>query len=366
MKVLIIGGGAIGMMQARSLAQRGCEVTLIEKGLCGKEASWAGGGIVSPLYPWRYNDAVTALASWSQTYYANLAVSVEAESDIDPELCRHGLLVLSVPDEAKALAWGESNSLWLNAIEPEEIYRLEPNLREGVKRALYMPQVASIRNPRLMRALRTSLERDARVTIAEQQSIASFIFSGDRVSGVRTDRNDFLADVVVITAGAWSNQLLGMLNLSIPVKPIKGQMVLFKTDKPLVRRVVLCDGKYVIPRRDGRVLAGSTLEDCGFDKTTTATAKDTLTDVAIDMFPELASAQIEAHWAGLRPGCEDGIPVIGEIPQIPGLFINAGHFRNGLVLAPASVQLLTETILQGDLPFDPAPYHPSLKVTRLT
>lgn len=366
MKALIIGGGAIGMMQARSLAQRGCEVTLVEKGLCGREASWAGGGIVSPLYPWRYAEPVTTLAGWSQAYYGNLVESLEAESDIDPELCRHGLLVLSVDDQEQALAWGEKNNLWLTQIETDEIYRLEPNLCVGVKKALYMPQVASIRNPRLMRALRASLERDPKVTIAEQHTLESFIFSGNRISGVRTDRCDFMADAIVIAAGAWSASLLSMLNLAVPVKPIKGQMILFKSETSPVKRVVLRDGKYVIPRRDGRILAGSTLEDCGFDKATTTTAKDELADIAIDMFPDLASAQIEAHWAGLRPATDDGVPLIGGVPDIPGLYLNTGHFRNGLVLAPASVQLLTEILLQSELPFDASPYHPGLKLKPLT
>lgn len=365
MKIIIIGGGAIGMMQARSLAHQGCDVVLIEKGLCGKESSWAGGGIVSPLYPWRYNDAVTMLASWSQGYYGNLAESLEAESGIDPELCRHGLLVLAVEDQASALAWGQEHAYWLNSIDKEEIYRLEPNLSEGFREALYMPQVASIRNPRMTRALRYALEREPRVTIAEEQSLSEFITEGHIVRGVVTDREKYEADKIVIAAGAWSGNILSLLGLSVPVAPVKGQMVLFRPEVSPVKRIVLREGKYVIPRRDGRVIAGSTLEYCGFDKSTTDEAKEELTDVAIDMFPDLAQAVIETQWAGLRPGMEDGVPMIGAVSGYEGLYMNAGHFRNGLVLAPASVELMTSILLNLEKPFSASPFDPDLKIKPL-
>ena len=161
---------------------------------------------------------------------------------------------------------------------------------------------------------------------------------------------------MVVTAGAWSGGLLESIGVALPVEPVRGQMILFNAKPGIVNRVVLRDGKYVIPRRDGRVLAGSTLEYVGFNKQTTEQAKQQLADTAIDMFPALADAQIEHHWAGLRPGAPEGIPFIGEIPEIENLYINAGHFRNGLVLAPASVRLLTTLLLKQKTPVDPAPY----------
>ncbi len=356
MKTIIIGGGAIGMMQARELAQAGVEVTLIEKGLCGQEASWAGGGIISPLYPWRYSDPVTALASWSQGYYGNLVESLEAESGIDPELSRHGLLMLSLEDQAEALKWAEQHKSWVDPIEKDEIYRLEPNLREGLKEALWMPQVSSVRNPRLTQALYQSLKNEPAVTILEEQAVLGVIIASGKVTGVKTREGAIEADNVVITAGAWSGGLLEPLGITLPVEPVRGQMILFKAKPGIVNRVVLCDGKYIIPRRDGRVLAGSTLEYVGFDKQTTEQAKQQLADVAIDMCPALADAQIEHHWAGLRPASPEGIPFIGAVPEVDNLFVNAGHFRNGLVLAPASVRLMTALMLGQKTPIDPEPY----------
>tara|TARA_R110001592_G_scaffold66678_2_gene204840 strand:+ start:1959 stop:3047 length:1089 start_codon:yes stop_codon:yes gene_type:complete len=359
LKVIIVGGGVMGMLQARELALKGMDVVLLEKGICGNEASWAGGGIVSPLYPWRYSPPVTALATWSQSYYPNLVQCLEAESDIDPELTRHGLLMLSVDDESDALAWSESNTSWLEAIDAEKLYQLEPNLRLGLSNGLWMPHVASVRNPRLLRSLRAWLDRHPGVEIIESCQVSGLKESGSKIIGVETCTHGVLeADLYVLCTGAWSSEVCAHEN--IKVEPVKGQMLVFAATPGLVNRVVLNNGKYVIPRRDGLVVAGSTLEYCGFDRLTTKQAKDELADMAIDLFPELASCQISHHWSGLRPGTSDGIPYIGCHPQFENVYINTGHFRNGLVLAPASVYVLTSIMTGEDCQIDVAPYDPKI------
>ncbi|MFD2231547.1 glycine oxidase ThiO [Alkalimarinus sediminis] len=365
MKTIIIGAGAIGMMQARELAQAGVEVTLIDKGLCGQEASWAGGGIVSPLYPWRYSEPVTALAAWSQGYYGNLAESLEAESGVDPELTRHGLLMLSIEDQSAALEWASAHNNWAELVEKDAIYKLEPNLREGVGDALWMPQVGSIRNPRLMQALYKSIMSEPLVSIIEESAVSGLVIHADKVTGVKLKDKVINADNVVVTAGAWSGGLLESVGVSLPIEPVRGQMILFNAKPGVVNRVVLNDGKYVIPRRDGRVLAGSTLEYVGFDKQTTEQAKQQLADTAIDMFPVLAEAQIEHHWAGLRPGAPEGVPFIGAVPGIENLYVNSGHFRNGLVLAPAAVRVMTALLLGEVSPLDPTPYELQYRVKQI-
>lgn len=347
------------MLQARELAMKGIHVLLLEKGICGNEASWAGGGIVSPLYPWRYSAPVTALAKWSQAYYPNLVQSLEADTDIDPELTRHGLLMLSVDDKSDALAWAQTNTAWLDEVDSECIYKLEPKLRSGLNDALWMPHVASVRNPRLLKSLRAYLDRHPNVTIIEGCQVSELKYSGSSVSGIETSTHGVLeADSYVLCTGAWSEQLCA--NKNIKVRPVKGQMLVFEAKPGLVNRVVLSNGKYVIPRRDGLVVAGSTLEYCGFDRTTTAQAKAELADMAIDLFPELASCQVSHHWAGLRPGSPEGIPYIGRHPEFENVFINAGHFRNGLVLAPASVHVLSSILTGEACQLDVSPYDPKL------
>jgi len=355
LKVLIAGGGVIGMMQARELAQHGLDVVLIDKGVCGAEASWAGGGIISPLYPWRYSEPVSALARWSQAYYPNLIESLEAESDIDPELTRHGLMMLSVKDYDEALVWAKDFQAWLNVIESTDIYQLEPQLRPGFREALWMPQVASVRNPRLLKALRMSLERLPNVEFHEEDGVRELVNQDNsRVCAVTNRGLVFDADRAVVCSGAWTPEILS--SLAPRIEPVKGQMILFEAPQGLVNRVVLKDGQYVLPRRDGSVIAGSTLEYKGFDKTPTEKEKEALADMAIDLFPELARCPIRHHWAGLRPGSVDGVPLIGAVPNMSGVYVNAGHFRNGLVLAPASVRLMTSLMLDEAPPVDPQPY----------
>ena len=362
MKVVIVGGGVMGMMQARELSHKGIDVVLVDKGLCGTEASWAGGGIVSPLYPWRYSDPITALSEWSQAYYPNLIQCLEAESDIDPELTRHGMLMLAVSGQEEALSWcGTRHPSWIEKIDAQQLYQLEPELRAGCDGALWMPHIASVRNPRLLQALRVVLDREPRVTVLEESGLESLLKKGDKVLGITTVRGEqVLGDAVVLCTGAWTQGLLG--EESMGIEPVKGQMVLFEAKPGIVNRVVLNGGRYVIPRRDGRVVAGSTLEYQGFDKTTTQSAHDELSDMAIDMFPALADFPVGHHWAGLRPGSPSGLPYIGKLPNSDNLYVNAGHFRNGLVLAPASVRLMTSILTESELPIDPRPYDPCLRL----
>ena len=357
MKVIIVGAGVIGMMQARELAQKGMDVVLVDKGVCGTEASWAGGGIISPLYPWRYSDPITALASWSQAYYPNLIQTLEAESDIDPEITRHGLLMLNVDDYNEAVAWSQCADAWLEPIDQKAVYGLEPQLREGVQGGLWMSQVASVRNPRLLKALYKLLSTHPRVEIHEESAVTSLKTHGSKVVGVNTIKGECIeGDVVLVCSGAWTPQVSGQNEIKI--EPVKGQMVLFDAKPGMVNRVVLSGGQYVIPRRDGKVVAGSTLEYEGFDKQPTEHAKNSLADMAIDLFPQLASCPINHHWAGLRPGSPEGIPYIGRLPEYDNAYVNAGHFRNGLVLAPASVRLMTSMLCDETLPLDAKPYDP--------
>jgi glycine oxidase len=190
--------------------------------------------------------------------------------------------------------------------------------------------------------------------------VSNLLKAGTHIAGVETCSHGILeADCYVLCTGAWSGEVCGHEN--IKVEPVKGQMLVFTATPGLVNRVVLSNGKYVIPRRDGLVVAGSTMEYCGFDRMTTEQAKEELADMAIDLFPELASCQISHHWAGLRPGTSDGTPYIGQHPQFENVFINTGHFRNGLVLAPASVHVLTSIMMNEDCQIDVLPYDPRIQ-----
>ena len=357
-RVIVVGGGIIGLLSAQVLGAN-MEVLLLDSHGCGHEASWAGGGIVSPLYPWRYSPAVTALAHWSQWFYPRLGERLLASTGIDPEVCVTGLYWLDLPDEAEALNWAAREGRELLAVDVAQVRDHVTALGGVFSRALHMPDVANVRNPRLVRALRAELERLPNVRLIEHCAVQGFLCSEGRVCGVETSEGLIEADQVVLAAGAWSAQLLATLGLALPVEPVKGQMILYKCAEDFLPSMVLADGRYAIPRKDGHVLVGSTLEYAGFDKTPTDEALASLQASAVALLPALADAEVVGHWAGLRPSSPEGIPFIGEVPDHPGLWLNCGHFRNGLVLAPASCQLLADLMLGREPIVDPAPYAPA-------
>ena len=365
---LIIGGGVIGLLVARELAAAGAKVTLVEQGQCCRESSWAGGGIVSPLYPWRYSPAVTALASQAQQAYPQLVTQLLDETGIDPEFERTGLLMLDAKDEEEALQWAATNDKALYPVAPSFIYDREAELAPGFGKGLWMPDIANIRNPRLGQALLGSLQRNPHTRIRENtrvlslHTITSGTSRGRRVSHVEVLCEGVVellgAEHVIITAGAWSGGLLETLDVSLPVVPVKGQMLLFRPPRRLLETIVLTDGRYLIPRRDNYLLMGSTLEHTAFDKSTTEEALQSLRRSAEALLPALAECRVERQWAGLRPGAPDGVPFIGRVPGIDNLYVNAGQYRNGLVLAPASAQLLVDIVLERRPSVDPSPYDP--------
>jgi len=357
-RVVIVGGGVIGLLTAFNLANQGQAVVLLERAGVGQESSWAGGGIVSPLYPWRYSSAVTALAHWSQDFYPQLAERLFDATGVDPQVHVTGLYWLDLDDEAEALAWAAREGRPLSKVDVSAAHDAVPVLGDGYSQALYMADVANVRNPRLVKSLKAALLALPGVTVREHCEVAGFVVEHGRVVGVNTADGPILGDTVVLAAGAWSGELLGTLGLSLPVEPVKGQMILYKCASDFLSCMVLAKGRYAIPRRDGHILIGSTLEHEGFNKAPTDTALQSLKASAVELIPALADAEVVGHWAGLRPGSPEGIPFIGQVPNFEGLWLNCGHYRNGLVLAPASCQLFTDLLLGRTPIIDPAPYAP--------
>jgi len=359
---LVLGGGVIGMMLARELANSGAEVTLVDRKACAQESSWAGGGIVSPLYPWRYPPAVTALANYAQDFYPTLAEELLEETGIDPEFTPQGLLMLRVADQQAALDWAEREGRNVEKVDSAFLYEKEPDVAAGFDQALWMPKVASVRNPRLGQALRASVLQHKNIRLLEDTDIQGIFHEEGEVLGVQGRQMVFSARKTVICAGAWSGPLLQDLGLDTSIKPVRGQMLVFKAEPGLINRVVLMDGRYLIPRRDGRILAGSTLEYVGFDKQTTEDALISLRETACQLLPALRTCEVEHHWAGLRPGSKDGIPYMGEVPGYRNLLVSAGHFRNGLVLAPAATRIMADQLLKREPLLDPTPYQPKTRL----
>jgi len=352
--VVIIGGGVIGLATAHELLQRGAAVTVLERASCGREASWAGGGILSPLMPWDYTDTVTQLTQASVKLFPALIESLKLKTGIDPEYQTSGLLVLpsnSGERDAAADAWCTRNAFPMKKIPAREI---APELACD-ELAMWLPAVAQVRNPRLLQALAKAVKLSGGVII-EQAEVASWRVVQGRVEGVATGQGEYTAANFIVAAGAWSHPLLGEHALKLDIHPVRGQMLLFKARPGLLHTIILQDGFYLIPRQDGYILAGSTLEKVGFDKSTTAEVRQALLVKAHALLPALSEATLLNHWAGLRPGSTANIPVISRHPAIANLYLNSGHHRYGVTMAPGSAQLMANMLLDAPQPFDVTPY----------
>lgn len=336
---LIVGGGVIGLSGALELARQGARVTVLERGVCGGESSWAGGGILSPLPPWDYPPAVTDLTQLSCRLFPEWVGRVAEISGIDPEYRVSGLRVMPPFDVEKAAQWCAGHGV-----------RLEQD-GEG----LWLPDVAQVRNPRLIKALRLVLERMG-VRIVERTEVTGIVSTEDRVGRLDTTAGPFAAEHYVVAAGAWSKKLLGKQGVQLDIKPVRGQMLLYKAQPGMLRHIILQNGTYLIPRDDGHILVGSTLEDVGFDRATTEEARVALHARALGMLPQLAQAEFIQHWAGLRPAAPGNIPIIARHPRLENLFLNGGHFRYGVTMAPASAQILANRLFNREQPFDVSSY----------
>jgi len=355
---IVVGGGVIGLLTARQLFLEGVDVLLLEKGPLGGESSWAGGGIISPLYPWRYSDTVNVLAQRSKKFYPDLVEKLLEETGNDSELITSGLF--TVVDEKLAtrqtiLDWAERWSVDARYIDNKsEISEIENTVGDAVDKGIWMPDIMQIRNPKFVTALKASFDYLG-IQYIEHCEVEEILTKNNTASAVRTSQQTYSAEKIIIASGAWSAQF-GITKSSVNVIPVKGQMIMYSGKPNIVKRIVLSEGHYIIPRKDGRILAGSTLEKIGFDKTISSSAHDELHRAAIKLVPLLDDLEIERQWAGLRPGTEKGIPYICQHDEIEGLYVHAGHFRNGIVLGLASAQLMTDIVLEREPWCDTRPY----------
>lgn len=336
--VVVVGAGIVGCSIAYELAKTGRRVVVVERGGIGREASWAAGGILTPVHLADYPSALADLCVLAQDRYADFV----AELGTDPEFRETGMLLLVRDEEDERAARGL-----------EEWKRSRGQPAERRSDGLFLADIRQVRNPRLTRAIAEAATRLG-AEFRTGAPVTGFLRVPGRVHGVRTPGADIHADTTVLAAGAWSGDEAARLGIALPVRPVKGQILLTESPDP-PPHIVLHKEQYLVPRADGKILIGSTLEDAGFDKSVTVGAAAFLLRRAVEMWPALESAPLLGSWAGLRPGTPDRLPYIGRAPGWDGLIVAAGHYRNGILLGPVTGSLVRE-LVEGRTPPELAPF----------
>lgn len=363
---IVVGGGIVGCAVAHRLALDGLAVTLVERGEIGREASWAAGGILTPVHLAEYPTALAGLCAASQRLYPPLVAALRQVSAADPEYRVTGFLILVRDDEEERSTrsleeWKLRNGQPAERLPREEALARQPGLGADVRGALLLPDIAQVRNNRMAVALAEAAQKRG-VEIRRDTPVTGFLRVPGRVNGIKTARGDLYAGTTVLAAGAWSGEILRSIGLELAVRPIKGQILLAEAPPDLVRTTIQGGDVYLIPRADGKVLIGSTLEDAGFDKRVTLDAVGELAAKARRILPAMAGLPLLTSWAGLRPSTPDRLPYIGRA-GMEGLIVATGHFRNGILLAPVTAELVSE-LLAGKSPSVPLePFDPLRKAS---
>jgi glycine oxidase len=355
--VIVVGAGIVGLQAARHLAAAGQRVLVVERGHVGAEASAAAAGILAAQAESDEDSPLLPLALAARERHARLAPELEEETGIDVERSPRGLLTLAftAEREAELLAKAERQralGLEVVVLDPRDIREAEPNVNPAVRRALFFAGDHHVDNGRLTRALAASAVARGATLLSGRP--ATLVVEAGRVAGVRAGNESFRAPAVVNASGAWAGLLPGD-PAPPPVEPIRGQMVAFDVSPPMLRHVVYSGHGYVVPRADGRLLAGSTTERAGFDKSVTAGGLRDVLETALQIAPILSDVRIADTWAGLRPGTPDGLPVLGP-GALPGLFHAGGLYRNGILLGPLVGELVGDLVLGRRPALDIAPF----------
>jgi glycine oxidase len=359
-QIVIVGGGVIGLSIAYALAREGVVPTVLDRQELGREASWAGAGLIPPDAERAPAHPTIALRAWSARLYPQWTAGLHDETGIDSGYRRTGGVDVAWTD-LEATALRSTAGRWLaegvtfERLAPRDYARVEPALDPGLEAVYFLPDRAQVRNPRLLRALMAAVTRRGG-RLRPWHGAQGFEVRDGRVTGVHTAAGTLPCGLVVMAGGAWSGQLLEPIGVHAPTPPIKGQIVLLRADRPLIHRIVEYGKNYIVPRDDGLILVGATEEHAGFDTQPTARAARDLLSCARRLCPSLSQAQVEATWAGLRPGSFDTRPYIGVAPGLANLIVATGHGRAGLQLAPATAEIVTDLVLGRQPRLDIGPF----------
>jgi len=331
--VIIIGGGIIGLSLSIALRKRGVQVLLVERGEPGREASHAAAGMLVDCAA-ETPAALQPLATASARMYPEFVHELQDESGMHVDLRDEGTLVFPPPEHVH-----DSPGFNVERLLPAPLAELEPALADLTRPAIYLKERSV--DPRALVAAALKAAKHRGVDISSGTTVNGVLLSGGRVRGISTDRTQYSAPAVVNCAGAWAGQISPH---PFPARPVKGQMLaVVGARHDVLRHVIRAPEVYLVPRSDGRILIGATVEEAGYDKRTEADTIQRLHRAAIRMIPALEQARVLEAWAGLRPGTPDDLPILGAA-STPGYFVATGHFRDGILLAPVTAHVMAQVI----------------------
>lgn len=353
-EVAIIGGGVIGLAIARTLAQRGVrDVLIVERSSLGAEASSAAAGMLAPQAEADCADDFFKLCCQSRDLFPTFAESLKEETGIDIELETAGTLYLGFTEEderelEQRYEWQSRAGLAIEEFSSDEARMIEPAISAAVRCALRFPFDTQVENRKLISALAAANEALG-VELLTGVSVDTVSVNQNRLLGIGTSQGFISCAKVVLACGAWTTQVLSAQLPNPHIEPVRGQMVCFEATPQISHHVIYSRRGYIVPRRDGRLLAGSTTEHAGFDKRVTAAGIQSIVNAALEISPRIAGLPLTSSWSGLRPRAADGLPVLGPCAEIDGVFYATGHYRNGILLTPITAQLLAEAIIDEQL-----------------
>jgi glycine oxidase len=342
--VIVIGGGIVGLSLSIALRKRGAKVLIVERGEAGREASHAAGGMLVDC-PLETAPALQELAMASAQMYPEFAFEIEVESAMKIDLRVQGTIVFPSADHENAMGIPLSS---------DQLGEREPSLALGDRPGFYLKERSV--DPRALTTAALKTAKNRGINFSSGDPVTAVNLSDDHVVGVTTTKTSFLAEKVVNCAGAWSSQIGPHL---LPTRPVKGQMLcLAMPSREFIQHVIRTPDVYLIPRSDGRLLVGATVEEAGFDKRTVVSTIQRLHHAALKLVPQLADAHILEDWAGLRPGTPDNLPILGATVT-PGYYVATGHFRDGILLAPITAEVMAAVIEDRKPEYDLTSFSPA-------
>lgn len=346
--MIVIGGGIVGLSLAIELRRQGATVLLVERGEPGREASYAAGGMLVDSDA-ETKAALQPLAVASARMYPEFVHELQVESGINVDLRDQGAIVFPPPEHVR-----ERAGLALDTRLPAPLTELEPTLADPHRPSLFLKERSV--DPRALTAAALETAKRREVDISSGEEVTGIDFSHTNAYTVLTRKTSYSAAKVVNCAGAWSGQIGPH---KFPTRPVKGQMLcLISPSRDFLRHVIRAPEVYLIPRSDGRILVGTTVEEAGFDKRTDVDTIQRLHRAGIALIPELRNAKILEDWAGLRPGTPDALPILGET-STRGYYVATGHFRDGILLAPITAGLMAQVMDGKESDYDLAPFSPA-------